>query len=106
MNKGAPQNDAVELVRLANKLAKCPEVTAHDTLEEKQAWTMAHAFIDLRESFRIYLDEQLPRLLNDDLTPQEIHDLLLDMGEEFRHVLYHINDPEFYKRLLGPLQKS
>jgi hypothetical protein len=28
------------------------------------------------------------------------------MGEEFRHVLYHINDPEFYKRLLGPLQKS
>jgi len=89
------------LSKLAAKLAECAEVTKYDTITEKQAWTMAHAFVDLEESFRAFLDEQLPNLLNDDLKPDEVYDLLLEIGEEFRHIVYHIHDPLLYRQLLG-----
>jgi hypothetical protein len=103
MNNGEHQREKAEkLSKLAAKLAECPAVTKYDAAGEKEAWTMAHAFIDLEGSFKSFLNDQLPKLLNDDLTPQEIHDLLLDIGDEFRHILYHINDPQFYKQLLEP----
>jgi hypothetical protein len=106
MTNSADQNYVDRLRNLAAKLAQCPDVTKFDTVSEKQAWTMAHAFTDLEGSFRTFLDEQLPRLMNEDLTPQEIHDLLVDIGEEFRHILYHMTDSEFYKRLLEPMQQG
>jgi hypothetical protein len=51
------------------------------------------------------LEEQLPRLTNSQLTAPEIHDLLLEIGEEFRHILYHIKGPKFY-RYLGSGQNA
>ena len=39
--------------------------------------------------------------MNDRASPEEILDALLEIGEEFRHILYHINDPKFYKYLNG-----
>jgi len=86
---------------IAERLAKCPEVTKYDNGAEKEAGTLAHAFGDLEESFRAFLNEQLPRLMNDRASPEEILDALLEIGEEFRHILYHINDPKFYKYLNG-----
>ncbi len=84
--------------RLAERLSKCAEVTRFDG-QEKEAWTLAHAFADLEESFRVFLDDQLPKLAQENLEPEEMHDLLLDIGEEFRHILYHIQDPKFYRYL-------
>jgi hypothetical protein len=84
---------------LAKKLSKCPEVTRYDTGEEKEAWTLAHAFADLEESFHAFLEVQLPKLVKGNLQPSEMHDLLLDIGEELRHILYHIQDPKFYRYL-------
>jgi hypothetical protein len=62
-----------------------------------EAATLAHAFSDLEVSFRKFLDEQLPRLVTAKVSPGEVKDLLLDIGEELRHILYHIRDPKFYK---------
>jgi hypothetical protein len=84
---------------LAERLSKCPEVTKYDRSDEKEAGVLAHAFGDLEESFRAFLDEQLPRLMNDQASPAELFDALLDIGEEFRHILYHIHDPKFYSYL-------
>jgi len=84
---------------LADRLSKCPQVTRHDKGDEKEAGTLAHAFGDLEESFRTFLDGQLPRLMNDQASPEELYDALLDIGEEFRHILYHIYDPKFYSYL-------
>jgi len=38
----------------------------------------------------------LPKLLNEDLSPEELNEVLLDIGEELRHILYHIKDPRFF----------
>lgn len=33
------------------------------------------------------------------MSGDEIDELLLDVGEEFRHIIYHIKDPKFYDYL-------
>jgi hypothetical protein len=91
--------ETTDLKALAERLTTCKDVTQFDTGEEREAWTLAHAFGDLEESFRRFLEEQLPRLTSGQITGLEIHNLLLEIGEEFRHILYHIKDPKFYRYL-------
>jgi hypothetical protein len=91
--------DAEARAKLARKLAGAAAVSRYG---DEEAWTLAHAFGDLEESFLQFLDDLLPRLLKDDLTAEEIESLLLDVGEEFRHILYHLADPQFYAYLRPP----
>lgn len=91
--------DASKLKLLAQHLATCPEVTKFDEADEREAWTLAHTFSDLEHSFRTFLDDELPRLTNNELSPSAIYDLLLEIGEELRHILYHTRDPKFYRYL-------
>jgi hypothetical protein len=94
-------SDQTEIKKLAERLSKCPEVIKYDQGEEKEAGVLAHSFGDLEESFKTFLNEQLPRLMDDQATPSELCDALLEIGEEFRHILYHIHDPKFYQYLHG-----
>jgi hypothetical protein len=91
--------DQTAVKRLAERLSQCPEVTKYDQGEEKEAGVLAHSFGDLEESFRTFLNEQLPRLMDEQATAAELCDVLLEIGEEFRHILYHIHDPKFYQYL-------
>lgn len=92
---------AVEVRRLADVLSRCGSVTQFDTDSEKEAWTLAHCFADLEASFRAVLHQHLPALLsNDSLSPQDVGRVLHEIGEEFRHILYHVRDPRFYRYLL------
>ncbi len=88
-----------KLAKLAKLLEQCREVTRFDSEKEKEAWTLAHDFLDLEESFQAFLQRLLPRLKSSELTPSERYELLLEIGEEFRHILYHIRDSRFYKNL-------
>jgi hypothetical protein len=97
---------AVDLKSLAERLESCDEIRRYDTAGEKQAWTLAHNLIDLEESCRAFVEKLLPRLKSENLSPEQINDLLLEMGEEFRHMLYHIQDPEFFAYLRGPGTES
>ena len=91
--------DQTAVKRLAERLSQCPEVTKYDQGEEKEAGVLAHSFGDLEESFRVFLNEQLPRLVDEQTTAAELCEVLLEIGEEFRHILYHIQDPKFYQYL-------
>ncbi len=51
----------------------------------------------MERSFNQFLESYLPKLVDENLSDQEISDLLVEIGEEFRHVIYHIKDPEFLK---------
>jgi ATP:corrinoid adenosyltransferase len=99
VSKNTAEEFANELKALAECLNRCEHVTRYDTEAEKQAWTLAHSLLDLAKSFRTILDEQLPQLRDEALSCEEIHDVLLEIGEEFRHILYHVRDPEFYAYL-------
>lgn len=83
---------------LVQRLAACPQIARYGSEEPE---TLAHALSDLEESLRKFLDEQLPKLADPAVQGEELEDLLLDIREEFRHVLYHLHDPEFF-RVLEP----
>jgi hypothetical protein len=100
MNKRKILADPAKIKALADKLSRCEQVTRHDSGKEPEAWTLAHSFADLEESFRKFLDEQLPTLAEGPLDSSSINELLLEIGEEFRHILYHIKDPKFFRYLL------
>lgn len=84
---------------LAEILRKCQGVTKYDEGKQSEAGTIAHAFCDLEESFHVFLEDHLPKLTSGQLEPTQVYELLLDIGEEFRHILYHIKDPRFYQYL-------
>ena len=86
-------------VRLAEVLYRCGRVRQLDSADELEADTLAHAFLDLEESFKRFVDEHLPVLLRGELTESEVCDRLDDIRKEFRHILYHIRDPRFYRDL-------
>ncbi|MBC7487906.1 MAG: hypothetical protein H7282_14280 [Cytophagaceae bacterium] len=79
-------------------LEKCERVIKYNTKEENQASTLAHALIDIEESIDV-IKNKIPQIYSNDLTKEEVDDLVLDIGEELRHVLYHIKDTKVYDYL-------
>jgi len=86
--------------RLMDVVSRCERVRQFDRPDELEASTLAHAFLDLEESFARFVKEQLPELIRGELSESEICAKLDDIGEEFRHILYHIRDPRFYRHLI------
>jgi hypothetical protein len=84
------------LDNLRERLASCPVLVRFGS---EEAGTLVHAFSDLEESLRVFLDEQLPKLADPSVQGEQLEDLLLDIREEFRHVLYHLHDPEFFRAM-------
>jgi hypothetical protein len=84
---------------LAQNLRKSEKVNSFDSVEERESETLAHSFLDIEESCRTLLNNLFPKLETTTLSQDEINELLFDIGEELRHILYHINDPKFYDYL-------
>lgn len=91
--------------RLGTLLSKYDCINRFDLDSDKEAWTLAHTFLDLRESFENCLSVHFPKLLQENLSEEQIQDLLGDIGEEFRHILYHIRDPHYYGYLF-PVEEA
>jgi len=89
-----------DVVRLAERLAKCPEVTQFDSGEHKEAWALADSFGDLESSFREFLDERLPKLNSSE--GEELSGLLFEIGEDLQHILYHILEHQKFYRYVTP----
>ena len=82
---------------LADRLAQCPQVARYDTADSPESSTLAHAFLDLADSFQQFLTVHLPKLEDASMTPDQRYDVLLDIGDEFRHIMYHLQQPRFYR---------
>jgi len=88
-----------KLKMLAQNLRKSEKVNSFDSLEERESETLAHSILDIEESCKTLLNNLFPKLEPTTLSQDEINELLFDIGEEMRHILYHINDPKFYDYL-------
>lgn len=94
---GAPER----INALAEKLRKYHAISRFDDRENIEAGSIAHAFSDLEESFLKLLEEHFPRLADTALTEAEMRGLLQEIGEEFRHILYHISDLKSFSYLVA-----
>ena len=91
-------NEFQKLKKLAEKLQQYKFISKFDSDNEPEAWRLAHSLSDLEESFKEILDNYMPALYEAD-SEAAIQDALLDIGEELRHILYHIKDPKFFDYL-------
>jgi hypothetical protein len=84
---------------LAERLENCPGVRKLNQGEENGAWTLALAFADLEESLIAVVDDLLPQLVARPVTEDQMSDILFAIGEELRHIQYHIHDSRYYSYL-------
>lgn len=80
--------------QLRERLAGCPLVSQYGPEESE---ILVQSFSDLEASFRVFLDEQLPKLADPNLKGEQLEDLLMEIQGEFQHILYHIHDPKFFR---------
>jgi len=66
---------------------------------EEEPWTLAGDLVDVEKSLLVLSNDLFPKLLESSTKPQDVKEILLDIGEEFRHIAYHIGNSEFYKYL-------
>ena len=85
--------------RLMIRLQRLKVVARFDRPGEPAAASLVHSLTDLEKSFREVLNSLLPRILDDSLDAAETNDALLDLGEELRHIQYHIRDPKYFAYL-------
>jgi hypothetical protein len=89
------------VVRLANRLSHIPEVAQFDMPGEPQGDTLAHALSHWEDSFAAILDELLPKLVKEEAaSAEQTNDILHDLGDQLRHILYHIRDTKYFRYLL------
>jgi hypothetical protein len=81
---------------LAQRLAESPVLSRFPN-PKGEAESLAYSLSDLEGSMRVFLNEQLPKLADPTVQGEALEDLLLDVREEFRHILYHLHDPEFFR---------
>jgi hypothetical protein len=89
-----------ELTRLANILARSAKVRTFDSEGEQEAPRLAYSLGDIEESATTLL-QLLSSLTDEKLAAAEIEDLLQQIGEEFRHILYHMRDPKYFRYLFN-----
>ena len=87
----------VESLReLSKNLARLSSVNKYG---DEETWGLADDFVDLEKSFLPILEDFFPKLLNDNLSPEDLENVLFDIGDEFRHIAYHIGRSSFYRYL-------
>jgi len=84
---------------LERRLADSSAVKKFSTSDRDEVSTLVHSLADLEESFDRYVNELLPRLLAPNVDASSVEDVLFEITEELRHVLYHIQDPKFFRHL-------
>ena len=89
--------DSLRLV--AENLSKVASVKSLSTSDDDESWALTHDFENLESSCRTLIDDLFPKLLVANMPPTEREDLLTDIGEELRHIAYHIGSNKYYRYL-------
>ena len=71
---------------------------------QEEAWQVATALADIEESSHRLFERIIPEFLKADPGSSRALELLTDIGEEYRHILYHIRDSVLFDHILdgGP----
>lgn len=86
-------------INIYNLLKNNKKIAKFDDENGEEADRIAHSLIDIKDSFKDIYEKYVPLLENGNLNESKIDDVLLDIGEEFRHILYHIADMKYYNYL-------
>jgi hypothetical protein len=84
---------------LAERLQELNKLKGSSEIGREHSWELAHHLSDIEESCSKLLTDLLPTLIQKDISDEELHKVLHAMGEEFRHLLYHIREIKYFDYL-------
>lgn len=88
-------------VRITAHVLREAHVVDHfDDGDHIEADAIAHALWDMDESFRKLTNEVFPKILDENLTAEQVREILFEVREDLRHAVYHIADCKFLKDIL------
>ena len=90
-----------ELRLLSDILRKSNKVNSFDSEDEEVADTVAYALLDIQESCHKIYKTHLPALKAQGISAEDVDDIMLEIGWELEHILYHIKDSRYYAYLLA-----
>ncbi len=82
---------------LTKRLENLQIVSKYNEGDEKEAYTLAYTFSELEDCFHKLLYELFPKLREKDVSGEKLRDLLFEIGDELRHLNYHLKDPKFFR---------
>jgi hypothetical protein len=88
------------VIELEKRLSQIPEVAQFDLAEEPEGHRLAHALSHWEDSFATVLNNLLPTVADETVSAEDLADALHGVGDELRHILYHINDAKYFGYLL------
>lgn len=92
---------------LAQRLIGIPRVIRaaerHGRSSEEEAWQIATALGDIDDCTTELFGDLVPKLLQTDPNKEEADDLLNEIGEADRRILYHILDTRKFDYIFPPL---
>jgi len=90
-----------ELKLLSDVLRRSRKVASFDRQGEEASDTVAYALLDIRESCDKIYKTHLPALETQGISSEDIDNIMLEIGWELEHILYHIKDSRYYAYLLS-----
>lgn len=81
-------------------LKKSKKIAKFDSEDEPGSSKLAYSLSEIEKSCLAFYMKLLPRLKQ--MNEQDgIEEILHEIGEEFRHILYHIEDSKYYSYLFS-----
>jgi len=92
-------SEEIKLLQLLYKTLKDnKKVAQFDSEGEPGSWRLAHSLSEIERSCSTFYNKLLPKLKKTN-KQEDIEKILHEIGEEFRHLLYHIEDSKLFLSL-------
>jgi hypothetical protein len=89
--------DLEGMKELTERLAALPEVARYGEGPDGEAGALAYRLMELEHHFRVFLDELLPRLVDERISREDLLDVLFELGDEFAEIVYDLREPRFFE---------
>ncbi len=93
MSMGNSFQDSIK--KLSQRIKSSEVIAKHGQEWEDEETVLAISLLEIEESFRKIFDVLLPRIESE----TRIDPVLWEIGEELRHIIYHIHDTRYFSYL-------
>ncbi len=77
---------------LVEVLSQSPRVARFDSADFVEADAIANAIVDMERTFKVLMADVFPKLLASRGSAEAIDEVLWEIRDNLRHIVYHIKD--------------
>jgi hypothetical protein len=85
-------SDVLKIKQLNEVLSRSAQVTRFNSDGFVEADAVANAIVDLEKTFKVLSEKLFPQLLDLQKEPAVVDEILWEIRDNLRHVVYHIRD--------------